>query len=226
MIIIIGASKGIGHFLFEEFQKEGLEVVGTYNSTTVNIGYNFYKVDISDEASIDAFISNLSLQGKKIALINCAGISYNSFAHKADMDKWKKVIDVNLIGIFNVIRFFLPYMRKMNYGRIINLSSVVTKYPTPGTSAYTASKAAINALTKCLALENSSKGITINSINLGYTNAGMGINDVPEEYRLLMMDRIPMHRFCNPIEVLSTIRYIINTEYVTGSIIDINGGLI
>ncbi|MBP1671863.1 MAG: family oxidoreductase, partial [Bacteroidetes bacterium] len=107
--------------------------------------------------------------------MNCAGISYNSYAHKADIDKWNKVIEVNLNGTFNVIRNILPIMREQSYGRIINFSSIVTSLPTPGVSAYAASKAGLIGLTKSLAVENASKRITVNAINLGYANIGMGL---------------------------------------------------
>ena len=163
---------------------------------------------------------------KDVVLINCAGISYNSFAHKADIEKWSSVIDVNIKGTFNVIRAILPHMRNDGYGRIVNFSSVVTKLPTPGVSAYAASKAALVGLTKSLATENASKGITVNAINLGYCNVGMGVNDVPAEYQEKMMSQIPSKRFCDPQEIYNTIRYMIDTPYLNGSAIDINGAII
>jgi NAD(P)-dependent dehydrogenase (short-subunit alcohol dehydrogenase family) len=133
---------------------------------------------------------------------------------------------VNLKGSFNVIREVLPLMREQGYGRIINFSSVVTSLPTPGISAYAASKAGLLGLTKSLAAENASKGITINAINLGYVNLGMGISDVPVAYQEKMKTQIPAGRFCEPEEVYNTVNYLIQTEYVNGTAIDINGGLI
>jgi NAD(P)-dependent dehydrogenase (short-subunit alcohol dehydrogenase family) len=117
-------------------------------------------------------------------------------------------------------------MREQNFGRIINFSSVVTQLPTPGVSAYAASKSALIGLTKSLATENGAKGITVNAINLGYVNLGMGINDVPEAYQEKMKNQIPSHRFCEPEEVFQTVQYLIQTEYVNGATIDINGGII
>lgn len=225
-IVITGASKGIGKYLFDTFKNEGYCVIGTYNSTFQEHEEGYYKVNVADENSVDSFVNGVAGNDDKFVLINCAGISYNSFAHKADFNAWKKVIDINLVGTFNVIHRFLPLMRNANYGRIINFSSVVSKYPTPGVSAYAASKAAINGLTKSLSIENASKGITVNSINLGYTNAGMGNNDVPESYRQKITEKIPMNRFCEPIEIYKTIKYIIETEYLNGACIDLNGGLI
>ena len=229
MILITGASKGIGRYLFSEFKRLGIDVIGTYNSTLMgleNDSTEYYKVDVSDLSSVNAWIESIKHLLSDIILLNCAGISYNSFAHKADVDQWNKVIDVNLKGSFNVIRQVLPIMRDQNYGRIINFSSVVAILPTPGVSAYAASKAGLLGLTKSLASENASKGITINAINLGYVNLGMGINEVPLQYQEKMKSQIPAGRFCNPDEVFNTVNYLINTEYVNGTSIDINGGLI
>lgn len=229
MVIITGASKNIGKFLFNRFKQEGVSVVGTYNSTFDGIEDNmdnYYRVDISNYEEVRQFISIIRNKLEKVILINCAGISYNSFAHKADINKWNDVIDVNLKGTFYLIHELLPVMREQGFGRIINFSSVVAKLPTPGISAYAASKAGIIGLTKSLAVENGSKGITVNAINLGYVSIGMGVNDVPPEYQEKIKMQIPSNRFCEAEEIYSTIQYLINTEYVNGTAIDINGGLI
>lgn len=225
LIIITGASKGIGSSLMKKFMQDGYDVVGTYNSTKPD-GDNYYQVDIQSYDQVCQWVEQLLPRLKDVVLINCAGISYNSFAHKADIEKWSSVIDVNIKGTFNVIRALLPHMRNDGYGRIVNFSSVVTKLPTPGVSAYAASKAALVGLTKSLATENASKGITVNAINLGYCNVGMGVNDVPAEYQEKMMSQIPSKRFCDPQEIYNTIRYMIDTPYLNGSAIDINGAII
>ena len=229
MILITGASKGIGRYLFTRFKQDGLKVLGTYNSTTEGLEEDrndYYKVDISDNKAVKELIASIKDSLSQIILINCAGISYNSFAHKADIQLWSRVIDVNLKGSFNVIHEVLPLMREQGYGRIINFSSVVTSLPTPGISAYAASKACLLGLTKSLAAENASKGITVNAINLGYVNLGMGINDVPLTYQEKMKSQIPAGRFCEPEEIYNTVIYLIKTEYINGAAIDINGALI
>lgn len=228
MIIITGASKGIGNFLFHEFKKNEIDVIGTYNSSKLEVSENcnFYKVDISDYSQVTKWLSSIKPMLKNLILINCAGISYNTFAHKADIEKWNKVIDVNIKGNFNIIHCLLPIMREQSYGRIINFSSVVTTLPTAGISAYMASKCALNGLTKVLAIENGLKGITVNAINLGYSNIGMGLNEVPESNKITLKHSIPLGRFCEPLEILKTVNFIIETEYINGSIIDLNGGLI
>jgi NAD(P)-dependent dehydrogenase (short-subunit alcohol dehydrogenase family) len=229
MILITGASKGIGRYLFNCFKKDGLQVLGTYNSTTEGLEEDqkaYYKLDVSDHKAVVEMIVSVKGSLSRIVLLNCAGISYNSFAHKANIELWSRVIDVNLKGSFNVIREVLPLMREQGYGRIINFSSVVTSLPTPGISAYAASKAGLLGLTKSLAAENASKGITVNAINLGYVNLGMGVNDVPLAYQEKMKSQIPAGRFCEPEEIYNTVNYLIKTEYVNGAAIDINGGLI
>jgi NAD(P)-dependent dehydrogenase (short-subunit alcohol dehydrogenase family) len=208
MIIITGASKGIGYYLFNQFKKDGYNVIGTYNTTIDSIEDNresYYKVDISDFEEVQNWINEIKNQLTRITIINCAGISYNAFAHKADIKSWGRVIDVNLKGSFNVIHSVLPIMREQGYGRIINFSSVVAKLPTPGVSAYAASKAALIGLTKSLAIENASKGISVNAINLGYVNLGMGVNEVPLAYQEKMKAQIPAGRFCEPEEIYNTV---------------------
>jgi NAD(P)-dependent dehydrogenase (short-subunit alcohol dehydrogenase family) len=229
MIIITGASKGVGRYLFESFAKDGNEVLGTYNSTNnINLvdNPNYYKVNIVDSENVEIWIDSIRNKLDNIVLINCAAISYNSFAHKADLARWSEVIEVNVIGTFNVIRKLLPIMRDNNYGRIINFSSIVSSLPTPGVSAYAASKSALHGLVKSLAVENGAKGITVNNINLGYADIGMGIEQVPSSYQQIVKERIPTGAFCPPNDIYQTVKYLINTAYINGTSIDLNGGLI
>lgn len=229
MILITGASKNIGRYLFKRFKEDGLPVLGTYNSTTIGLNEDmdsYYKVDVSDNKSVKEMITYFKDSLSHIIVLNCAGISYNSFAHKADIEQWGRVIDVNLKGSFNIIHEVLPYMREQGYGRIINFSSIIASLPTQGVSAYAASKSGLIGLTKSLAAENASKGITINAINLGYVNLGMGINDVPVAHQEKIKAQIPAGRFCEPAEIYNTVEYLIKTEYINGAAIDINGALI
>ena len=211
MIIITGASRGIGKDLAFRFGWAGREVITQ-------------RVDVTDYDAVGKMVSELE-DPLEVVLLNCAGISYNSLAHKADLELWGRVIDVNLKGSFNMIHHLLPIMRRQGYGRIINFSSVVAHLPTVGVSAYAASKAGLIGMTKSLAAENASCGITVNNICLGYANIGMGINDVPADKQAEMMGRIPARRFCDPEEIYKTVKYLIETEYVNGASIDINGGL-
>lgn len=224
MVIITGASSGVGQFLLEFYEKKGT-VSGTYNSAK-NTNPSLYKVDIKDFKQVEGWKNSLNLdKNELITLINCAGISYNSFAHKADVDAWRNVIDTNLVGTFNVIRSFLPHMREASFGRIINMSSIVAQKGVMGTSSYAASKAALWGMAKAISIENAAKGITINNINLGYCDIGMGLTQINEKQREDLTSRIPSQRFGLPQEILNTVEYLISTEYINGTSIDLNGGL-
>ena len=228
MLIITGASKNIGKFLFEKYFQMDI-AFGTYLTTLPDknqYNTNMYQVDITDFNSVISFYNNIGNNLSNITLLNCAGISYNSYTHKSDPEKWRNVIETNLIGTYNMIRVFLPIMRQQNFGRIINFSSVVAQKGTPGVSAYAASKSALWGFARSLAQENGSKNITINNINLGYVNIGMGIEQVPESYQILIKNQIPTKQFCEPDDIFKTIEYLRNTNYINGASIDLNGGLI
>lgn len=225
MIIITGASKGIGKFLFDTFQTEEL-VIGTYlNSKPSEDLAKYAKLNVCDFEQISNFVQKNSEVLNDITLINCAGISYNAFTHKSDPEKWKEVIETNLFGTYNFIRALLPIMRQQKFGRIINFSSVVAIKPTPGVSSYSASKSALWGLSKSVAVENASLNVTINNINLGYSELGM-IETVPEEYKKSIIAQIPAGTLCEPGDILNTVNYLRETKYITGSSIDLSGGII
>ena len=225
MYLITGASRGIGKLLFENFSKRGEICYGTYYSSPSKKN-NLSKVDVRSFEDVSNWVNEILDEGEsdKLVLINCAGITYNSFGHKSDLIKWQNVIEVNLIGCFNCIRAILPHMRKANYGRIINLSSIVAQKGIPGTSAYAASKSGLWGMTKALSAENAEKNITINSINLGYFDIGM-IDQVPTKNLEDLVDNIPVKRLGKPKNIIKTVDYIIENTDLCGASIDVNGGL-
>jgi NAD(P)-dependent dehydrogenase (short-subunit alcohol dehydrogenase family) len=226
MIIITGASRGVGKYLFDEYQKLFPEIYGTYNATLPNTATkkdSYAKVDVTDFNEVESWAKSLNPKND-LTLINCAGISYNAFAHKSNVLDWKKVIDVNVVGTYNVIRAFLPFMRENSYGRIINFSSVAAQKGTPGVSAYAASKAALWGLSKSIAVENAAKGITINNINLGYSELGM-IEQVPEKFKDHIKAQIPNGDFCKKEDIFSSVEYLRRNSYTNGTSIDLNGGI-
>jgi len=224
MYVITGSTRGIGKYLFNKFQNSA---IGLYNNTKPKTSESdkYYCVDVTNIEQILSWrnqnISNL----KDIVLINCAGINYSSFASKADIKKWHEVIDINLKGTFNIINALLPIMKEQKYGRIINLSSVVGQMPVMGTSAYAASKSALTGMIKSIAVENAIHGITINNLNLGYFDIGM-ISEVPENIQEIIKEKIPCKQFGNPINIKNAIDFIVNSNYVNGTSIELNGGLI
>lgn len=225
-IIITGASGGIGKYLFDHYAENNFDVFGTYNKSlsTANLS-NYYKVDLTNLTSVNEFVSKVVSNDFRITLINCAGSNYNAFAHKSDPIKWAELLQINLIGTFNLIQALLPAMREVNFGRIINFSSIVAQRGIAGTSAYAASKSGMWGMSKAIAAENASKGITINSLNLGYFNIGM-IDQVPESIQEVIKDQIPMKRFGDPQDILSSVEFLRANSYITGASLDINGGLV
>lgn len=226
MIIVTGASSGIGKYLIEKFSNSTEIVYGTYHTNELK---GLIHMDVREENHISDFVQMLNLghsfSNSMVTLINCVGINYDSFAHKADIWKWTNVINVNLVGVFNIIRAFLPHMRLVKWGRIINISSVVAQRGVMGTSAYAASKAGLWGMTKAIAVENASLGITINNINAGYFDAGM-THDIPNHLLKGFIDGIPMKKLGDPYNILNTVLYLVKSDYITGTSIDINGGLV
>ncbi len=226
-ILITGASKGIGFYLFEKFKTEGFRVFGTYSSTLPLEKYeqDFEKVDVANDKEVKGWVDSLVSNDDEIVLINCASVNYNTIARKADVQKWKYLIDVNLIGTFAAINAVLPFMHEKKYGRIINFSSILAQKGLAGTSAYAASKAALWGMAKAIAVENAKNNITINNINLGYFNIGMTLNDVPESVLSDIKKQIPAQKLGNPEDIYKAVKYLIDSEFTTGTSLDINGGL-
>lgn len=225
MILITGAGKGIGQFLYQQL-RETEDVVGTTFTSATN-DPKLTTLDVKDFAAVEKWKNSLGKEKlSKLKIINCAGVSYNAFAHKADLDAWQNVIETNVFGTFNVIRAFLPAMREQGFGRIVNFGSVVAQRAVPGTSAYATSKAALWGLTKSLAVENASKGVTVNTINLGYSDIGMGLTEIPPAHREELMKKIPSGRFASADEILKTVRFFFENEYVNGTAIDLSGALV
>jgi acetoacetyl-CoA reductase/3-oxoacyl-[acyl-carrier protein] reductase len=225
-VLITGASRGIGLFLMQKMMASGHKVQGTFNTTEPDEALRAYlsKIDLTDDQEVTSWVASALKPGDQVVLINCAGTNYNAYAHKANVEKWSQVIDVNLVGPFRAINAVLPFMRESGFGRIINFSSVVAQKGIPGTSAYAASKAALWGMTKSIAVENASKGITINNLNLGYFDIGM-IKDVPEEMLSVIKKSIPQQKLGNPENIMDAVNFLIHADYITGSSVDVNGGL-
>ena len=226
MKIITGVSGSIGRLLFDYYSRSDNSTIGTYNKNKPEVDWDdrVFQVDISDYRQVSDFIERQKTDLKEISLINCASIVYDSFAHKSNPEQWKEVIDTNLTGTFFMIRGLLPFMRDQEYGRIVNLSSVVAQTGAIGTTAYAASKAGLWGLSKSMAIENANKNILINSLNLGYMDTGM-TDRIPEELRLNIRNNIPLKKFGSHEEIIHAIDYLLASSYVTGTSIDINGGL-
>ena len=227
MIVMTGASGGLGGYLIDQMGRD-LEIIGTFNThepppTDRVVG--FYQVDVTDSDSVERFVTAVADRLQRIVLINLAGISRDGMGHRMSDAVWDQVVDTNLKGAFLMCRAILPFMREQEWGRIINLSSIVGQIGVPGTVAYSASKSGLFGLTRTLAAENVTKQITVNSLVLGYFDVGM-IDVIKPEVQEQIKARIPMKRFGHPRNVELAIRFLIESDYITGSTININGGLL
>lgn len=227
-IIIIGASGGIGQYLVREYSDKN-RVIGTYCSAApANLikGAEYFKVDVTNSEEITNFFEKIGPSLSRPILIYTPGISPNNITTKIENRDWDNTIAVNLTGAMYSSRALLPWMRNLEYGRIIFISSVLSHIAVAGTLGYSATKAGLNSMAKVIAVENASKGITANTIALGYFEIGI-INAVPKDYlKNNVLPEIPLRRLGNPSNIVSSINFIIDSDYLTGSVIDLNGGII
>jgi len=230
VIVIVGASGGLGNVLYNSFSKSGYDVVGHYNenNSLVDHGEKWFSADLTDENQVKSMFKAIIEKYSKIdVLINAAGVSLSSISWKTTAEDWRKTIEVNLTAPFLCIKEVLPIMRINNFGRIINLSSVVAQKGVVGTSSYAASKSGLFGMSRAISEEVGNKNITINNIALGYFNYGM-INDVPDDMLEDLVNQIPKKRLGESDDLIGTIKFLIgeSSGYLTGQTINLNGGLI
>jgi NAD(P)-dependent dehydrogenase (short-subunit alcohol dehydrogenase family) len=226
LIIVTGVSGGIGGYVFDDLARD-FNIVGTYHTRTPQLGESreLYRVDVTSASAIGEFVESISSKLDRVVLVNMAGVSLDAMGHKMTEETWDRVVDTNLKGVFLMCRALLPVMRKQRWGRIINISSVVGQMGVPGTAAYSASKAGLGGLTRSLAAENVTNGVTVNSLALGYFGVGL-IDTIPPDIQEQIREKIPMKRFGDARNVALAIRFLVEADYVTGATININGGLV
>ena len=159
-------------------------------------------------------------------LILNAGVTKDNIFLRMSVEEWTSVIDVNLNSSFYLLKHFIKKMVKKKYGRIVFISSVVAHTGNPGQVNYTASKAAISGMVKSLALEVSSRNITVNSVAPGFIESNM-TNKLNENQKSTILERIPMKKLGSPLDIAKTVGFLCsdNADYITGQTIHVNGGL-
>ena len=184
---------------------------------------NAVAVDVADHASIQGAVR----QSPRIdALVNSAGITGpNTEVWDYPVDAWRQVMDVNLTGLFMCCREVVPVMRAAGYGRIVNIASVAGKDGNPNASAYSASKAAVIALTKSLGKELADTGIRVNCVTPAAVKTAI-FDQMTPEHIAFMLSKIPMGRFGTPGEIAAMVAWLCTEDcsFSTGAVFDLSGG--
>lgn len=236
--IVTGGVRGIGRAIAEELMAAGYQVVVTYRSSgdsAQKMLEDFQeqnlvarKTDVALQEDVNELFDYVDSHfGRLDVLINNAGITQDRTFHKMDRDDWQHVMDVNLNGSFYCCNRAIPMMREQQFGRIVNISSIVGQKGNFGQANYAASKAGMIGLTKTLALETATKGITVNAVCPGFIETDM-VGAIPDEVQMKIKSEIPMHRFGRTQEVAKAVRFLISEDasYITGQELNVNGGLL
>ena len=179
-------------------------------------------IDINDHLKLSTYLQN----NKPNVVVFFTNYNYNCFLHKYSTNKEEliKQINTNIVGVTLGISEALAYMREAQFGRIILASSVTVSAPIAGTSVYASCKAYYENLVKVIAMENASKNITANCIQLGYMDGGLTYT-LPEDFLKDTINKIPAKRLGSVEEIATTIDFLIKNEYVNGVSLKIAGGL-
>ena len=186
-----------------------------------------YVLDVSDEESIGSFFGTIKdSHDAPLVLVNNAGITRDNLALRMKDDEWQDVVQTNLSSVYRVTKQCLRGMTKARWGRIINLSSVVSKMGNAGQSNYAAAKAGIEGYSRSLATELGSRGVTVNCIAPGFIETDM-TRELGEDQAEALLARVPLGRLGNPQEVAALVNFLAGDEagYITGETIHINGGM-
>ena len=237
--LITGAGRGIGRAIAIALAKEGAEVVINYNGSeerakevkqTIeeNGGKaSIYKCNVSDFVACEAMIKDIVKEyGHLDILVNNAGITKDGLIMKMKEEDFDSVLNVNLKGTFNTIRHSARQMLKQRSGRIINISSVSGILGNVGQANYAASKAGVIGLTKTMARELGSRGITVNAIAPGFVDTEM-TEVLSEEIRENACKQIILGRFGKPEDIANTAVFLASdkADYITGQVISVDGGM-
>ncbi len=238
--LITGAARGIGKKIAVTLAKAGFDIALNYRSNTdeltkIKEEIESYKVkcllvqgDVSNfedteriaKETIDEF-------GKIDVLINNAGITKDMLLLRMKKEDFESVLDVNLVGTFNMTKNVASYMMKQRSGRIINVSSVVGVSGNAGQANYSASKAGIIGFTKSLAKELASRNILVNAVAPGFIGTDM-TNVLKDEVKDKILEQIPLKRIGNAEEVANVVKFLASSDssYITGQVINIDGGML
>ena len=239
VIVVTGASRGIGAAILESMVAAGATVVGTATSELgakaitdriVDLGGKGrgFVLNVTQRESIDPFVAAVGDEfGKISVLVNNAGITQDTLAMRMKDEQWDAVIDTNLTGTFRLSRACLRDMMKARHGRIINLTSIVGAMGNIGQANYAAAKAGLVAMSKSIAREMGTRGITVNCIAPGFIATDMTAV-LPEEQKKTLLAQIPASRLGDPRDIADVAVFLASSAaaYITGQVVHVNGGML
>jgi len=238
--LVTGASRGIGRAVAWALAEEGADVAVNYVSSetaakdvaeqirTLGRRAVLAQADVADFPDTFRMAQEILKEfGHLDILVNNAGISSDKTFVKMDHASWRKVLAINLDGVFNCTKVFVDQMLAQGYGRVVNMTSVIGQIGNFGQANYAASKAGVAAFTKSLAKELASKGVTVNAIAPGFIETEM-VRGIPDKVKEKLLAQIPLKRFGTAEEVARAVCYIVSTDgdYITGAELSMNGGLL
>lgn len=233
-VLITGATGGIGNNLVKKFYDLGAKIIstGTNEEKLNNLKKEFNSVEVQkfkleEHDKIEEFVNLIDkkLDGIDI-LINNAGITLDNLSIRLTEENWKKVLDINLTSSFLMCKYVIKKMLKKKYGKIINITSIVGHTGNIGQSNYAASKAAIVAYSKSLALEYAKKNININCVSPGFIKTEM-TDKINEDFKKILIEKIPSGNLGVAEDVSNCVAFLASdiSRYIHGETIHVNGGM-